>query len=348
MVAHDPTPVRTTGIAMASRFAFGSGDGRAQPNIFSFFQKKVKRGRPKKAKKVTTKAPPKTLALPSAPPRAKMVRHSSKNKDWTKGEGLHSLKSMIADWDNKEGAIFMSLGPGKVGLNRYCKECEKEWGIGWTTLKAYLNSDRSKRRLPGGQRGRKPVIPQDTTDLITQVVRKADRLNNGMSSKDIVAAVRMADPGLSKKQAENHTYNTLLPNARKDKKLTGSVKVQPTTVGRSNVTVAQQFRFFTLVGDLDRELKKRNVDDGTGVPFDDVKGHFSFNIDEECVIASGGRLKVVGDFSKKKHERMSGNSRVSITALRSGSAEGGEGPTMMLMAGQTRKGTFTDEFLLSS
>jgi len=326
---------------------FGVSDGgMKQGGIMSFFRKQKKRGRPKKKATKTPKAtsPTKTPALPSAP-RRKMVRHSSRNKNWTKGEGLLLLTSMISDWDNKEGTLFMSLGPGKVGLNRYCHACEKEWGIGWQTLKAYLHGDPSKRRLPGGQRGRKPVIPQATTSLITQVVRKADRQNKGMSSKDIVAAVRMAGPGLSKKQAENHTFNTLLPNARKEKKLTGSVKVQATTVGRSNVTRAQQFRWFTLIDDMDRELAKRNVDDGTGVVWDDVKGHFSFNLDEECVLACDGLVKIVGDASKKKHERMSGNSRVSITALRCGSAEGGEGPSMFLMAGQKRKSTFTDNFL---
>ena len=121
----------------------------------SFFRKQKKRGRPKKKTTKTPKAtsPTKTPALPSAPWR-KMVRHSSKNKDWTKGEGLLLLTSMISDWDNKEGTLFMSLGPGKVGLNRYCHACEKEWGIGWQTLKAYLHGDLSKRRLPGGRRRR--------------------------------------------------------------------------------------------------------------------------------------------------------------------------------------------------
>ena len=111
---------------MASQFGFGVSDGGyTQGDMRSFFLAKKKRGRPKKPKKATPKPPTKTLALPSAS-RRKMVRHSSKNKDWTKGEGLILLTSMIANWDNKEGVLYMSLGPGTVSLNRYCKACEKE------------------------------------------------------------------------------------------------------------------------------------------------------------------------------------------------------------------------------
>ena len=58
-------------------------------------------------------------------------------------------------------------------------------------------------------------------------------------------------PSLTRTQAKNHTQNTLLPKARKAGLLTGSVKAQPSTANRSNVTVAQQFRWFVLVGDAD-------------------------------------------------------------------------------------------------
>ena len=149
----------------------------SQASITTFFFKKPKRGRPPKAKKAKAKAPPQK---PTPTPRAKMVRTSKTNKDWTKGEGLERLKMMISDWDLQEGSLLASLGPGKVSLNRYCQACEEEWGIKWTTLKAYLHGDHSKRRVPGGQRGRNPVIPRATSNLITQVVQKADRQNNGM------------------------------------------------------------------------------------------------------------------------------------------------------------------------
>ena len=150
-----------------------------QASMKSFFKKKRKPGRPKKPKKAApAKAPPAKVYVT---PRAKPVRGKATNADWTQGEGLDTLRTLISDWDNKEGAILTSgiHGPVEsIGLNKYCQLCEQEWGIKWTTLKAYLHSDLKKRRQPGGRRGRKAVISSNSQSLITQVVRKADRKND--------------------------------------------------------------------------------------------------------------------------------------------------------------------------
>ena len=68
--------------------------------------------------------------------------------------------------------------------------------------------------------------------------------------------------------------------------------------------------------------------------------------DESCCIASGGKLKVLGDKLKRKHEHNSGDSRVSMTMIRTGSVSGATGPTTFLLAGLKVKTGYTDAFLV--
>jgi hypothetical protein len=69
-----------------------------------------------------------------------------------------------------------------------------------------------------------------------------------------------------------------------------------------------------------------------GVEYKHHQDHFIVVTDESCCIASGGKLKVLGDKLKRKHEHNSGDSRVSITMIRTGSVSGATGPTTFLFA----------------
>lgn len=52
-----------------------------------------------------------------------------------------------------------------------------------------------------------------------------------------------------------------------------------------------------------------------GVEYKHHQDHFIVVTDESCCIASGGKLKVLGDKLKRKHEHNSGDSRVSMTMI---------------------------------
>ena len=72
-----------------------------------------------------------------------------------------------------------------------------------------------------------------------------------------------------------------------------------------------------------------------------------FNLDEECLLATGKTVKVVGSGSRTKHENQNGTSRLSISLVRCGcaAAKDTSGPTFFLIKGSERKPEYSDEFL---
>jgi hypothetical protein len=110
------------------------------------------------------------------------------------------------------------------------------------------------------------------------------------------------------------------------------------------VTPTQQKRWHTAVDVGHQFLADHNTPDGTGVKYEDVRAHFCWNMDEECWMAEGNSVKIVGSASLSKHERET-LGRTSISLLKCGNAGGDWGPCVALAAGKTRDPIFTDEFL---
>ena len=89
--------------------------------------------------------------------------------------------------------------------------------------------------------GRKILISQENSDLIIDVVRRADRGNNGMGGCKIAEVITELQPDLTTTQARLSFGRTVRPKARAARLTTGSyVKVQATTTNRSQVSSAQQ------------------------------------------------------------------------------------------------------------
>ena len=82
-----------------------------------------------------------------------------------------------------------------------------------------------------------------------------------------------------------------------------------------------------------------------GRTFGEVMHYFIVGGDETGFQASAGDVRVIGDKRKAKHEITTGTSRLSVTAYRTGTAAGGNGPTGFLPPGKYRNGAFTDAFL---
>ena len=62
-----------------------------------------------------------------------------------------------------------------------------------------------------------------------------------------------------------------------------------------------------------------------------VKEVHTCNLDESCVMASEGRVKILGIKAKKKHEKNISDSRELIASVRVGSAVGVDGPCIYLV-----------------
>ena len=63
--------------------------------------------------------------------------------------------------------------------------------------------------------------------------------------------------------------------------------------------------------------------------------HFICNLDESCMMASDGNVRIIGNVVKKKHEKNNSDCRDSITTVRIGSAGGAGGPRIFLAKGKS-------------
>ena len=96
-----------------------------------------------------------------------------------------------------------------------------------------------------------------------------------------------------------------------------------------------------------------NTEDAIGPAYDSWKQpflmimkHFLANGDEECVQASDGQLKVLGDKERRKHEKNVDDSRISMTIYRTGTGGGTNGPSASVMGGDKLREGYTDAFLV--
>ena len=216
------------------------------------------------------------------------------------------------------------------------------------TLSNYTTSNLEKRKALGGSG---PGLPSHLSDVqVSVVVEAIVRADRGQQPKS-----QELNGGLSRKQARDIYAKTILP-AHGDR-LTGLVTAQPTTTARSAITISQQLRWHTLVSSLYQEIVQLNTHesgcDAEDVPpswqqsFILIMQHFVLNADEACFMASDGNVKVYGDKGKKKHEKNLDDSRVSITAYRTGTAGGTNGPTGFALKGECLRSGYSNEFLKS-
>ena len=72
-------------------------------------------------------------------------------------------------------------------------------------------------------------------------------------------------------------------------------------------------------------------------------------IEEIRLIADANRdMRIIGDFGKRKHEKMSGYFRASATICCTGTAVGGNAPMVFLMEGNNMRSGFSDEYIVES
>jgi hypothetical protein len=85
--------------------------------------------------------------------------------------------------------------------------------------------------------------------------------------------------------------------------------------------------------------------DSKGKSFEEVKAKYIWGGDETCLLASDGKARIIGEHSRKKHEKTIDTGRTSITMYRTGNAAGDNGPTAFLPPGKKRDAAFTDKYL---
>ena len=79
---------------------------------------------------------------------------------------------------------------------------------------------------------------------------------------------------------------------------------------------------------------------------DDLRDAHTKNIDESCMMASDGIIKVLGSADKNKHENNISVYRFSVTTVRVGSAEGVDSPRVYLAKVESLKQTTMKRFVI--
>lgn len=282
------------------------------------------------AASVTANAAASASAASSAPPKKKVAL---KRTDWSSPDNEAKLRKAVEEWDSKTGRCEDYMNLQQFGA---------VVGIPKSTLGHYTYKDHKKRRPFGSHVGNHGHFRLDQQQLIADTLRRKDRANDGTGRKGAVDIGLELRPDLSRKQVGRAT-----DAVRKKFKsvLTGRIKAQGTTTKRSAITVRQQLRWHELVDAVDARHARLNVDDGTGVKFGDVADAFKANLDEESIAANAFGGIIIGDKAKKKHEKITDDSRVSATFLRTGNARGDTGPTVAVLAGKKKKAGYTDGFM---
>ena len=171
-----------------------------------------------------------------------------------------------------------------------------------------------------------------------------------MSRKEATDLLQDLNPNMEQQQAGNIVSRRVLPiNAVASILKPKTMKVQPTTSDRTNINVAQQYRWHRMV---DQEYSYlREVNTGrcrkTSKVFGEVIQHCIVGLDEMCLMSDHhGNLRVIASANNKKHEKLLQDCRVSITIVRTGTPGGATGPTIFVLKGVQAKKEFSDDCLL--
>ena len=104
-----------------------------------------------------------------------------------------------------------------------------------------MTPSNSKRIKLGASVGRKPVISADTQAVITDVLIRLDRANQGKGVREAMDLLETMQPEFKRTQLEGSFRRTVRPKFVKV--LTGRVTVKATTTKRTAFTVQQQWRW---------------------------------------------------------------------------------------------------------
>ena len=175
-----------------------------QSTLFAHFQVKRKPGRPKKVQQaprplVVEELPAsKTAPLeasnvnPNPPSKAKKRRGSY--VDWTKDKYRdvldRAVKQKLAGVEDME-----HLGIPRATLYRKVAEARA------TMTPSRHEAFRGGPSVPLNKRKQRSLLSKRNILFLSDTIRSRDRMNNGMSQKDVIVTIMNLVPGISNKQA---------------------------------------------------------------------------------------------------------------------------------------------------
>ena len=312
--------------------------------------RKRKRGRPRKsAAKNTRSATQNMIVDDELQPKAYEDMDARLEATIRATRAIHSHQSRM-NWDLEPHSTLRDrIADSWIGHKdlwqkdeSFAKFC-KRMHISRTVLTRYL--PKRKKELKEGvpakpsKRGRKTHLSESVMTHICEglcnivsshsfilmisshsqlVIKRHDDQSEGLCRAEIIDVVRSASGWTLTKDQATYTWDDTIHNfGKKLGLLTGYVKPQQGTSKRTAAgSPALQKRWHIII----TQLFKRVIEHNTKlIGVDKAKrlmSHLVFNLDEECVMATGKNIRIVGSRDKKKHDNEKGSSRDSITNIR--------------------------------
>ena len=176
------------------------------------------------------------------------------------GPAKDKIDAAVLEW--VEGATPEDIATGeKISESRFSKakslppstfhkhvaNYKESWGpLPSVPDRAAAVKAAAKRR----RRGKPALISYEKQGFISEVIVRADRANEGMTSLAIFDMIEALFPELKHKQIRD-AFKNLKRSKRNRGRLTSTVKAQKSTTKRSAITVEQQFRWHQVgIGEL--------------------------------------------------------------------------------------------------
>ena len=255
------------------------------------------------------------------------------------------MENALDDWHNDGETKYDDNGEE---ITDYVVFANKH-GIPPSSFYKYINPN-NPRQIGDGTRGKKKLLNDDEIKLIGTVCARRDRANDGLTKSEATDLIQQVNPDITREAARLQLSRNVIPKNAAEGLIKSKVQtVQATTSDRTNINVAQQYRWHRNVDKSYNDLEEKNTGrcNKTGKSFQFVMGHFIIGLDEMCLMSDQhGGLKIIGSADKKKHEKLLQDSRVSITIVRTGTVWGTNGPTVFLVKGDKVRRGFTEDFLV--
>jgi hypothetical protein len=219
-----------------------------------------------------------------APPPAANVSFQIKKTriNWGKGKHRDLLGRAIQDWHKRMA--------GNINNIKGCRECyefAKNYGIPPQTFYKYIKPT-NPRILGDGSCGKKKWFTNDDVEFVGCVLARADRENDGLSSKEAVDMIQELQPDLTRVGAQRQIQRYVLPvNSQLLVLKKCKQKVQATTNDRTNINTAQQYRWHCAVDKVYDFMRTKNTGlcKLSGKSLGEVMPNFIVGLNEMCLMS---------------------------------------------------------------
>ena len=109
--------------------------------------------------------------------------------------------------------------------------------------------------------------------------------------------------------------------------------------------MTQQILWHTMVDNIWDRMRETNLPPDSFVNHMD---HFQLNLDEICVMANDGSLMIIGGRDRNKHKKRLDDSRLSLTLIKVGNADGNERPWIFIYKVKSNPNKYLSDMALVS